>query len=195
MSNFDFDATQVAPAASMDVFPPGEYLMIVSEAEVKITKDGHGRIVETVNEIAEGEYAGRKIWDRFNYENKSAQAQEIGRRQLSSLCHAVGVLKLSDPQQLKNRLFRAVVKVVTEQKDEKTGKTYPAKNEISTYKTKDGLTADQVAKGGYGAGQQVSKAEPAAAVHHNTGAAVVATAGVASGPTTTAGAAPWLRQG
>jgi Protein of unknown function (DUF669) len=176
MSDFNFDASQVAPSSPRGLVPPGEYSMIVTEAELKTTTAGDGRVVATTNEIVDGEYAGQKVWANFNYENKNAQAQEIARRELSALCHAVGVIKLSDPQQLKNRLFRGVVKVEPERTDPKNGKTYKEKNYISTYKTKDGVNAADVAK-------HYGLVTPAAA------------APSAPAPANTAsGGAPWTRQ-
>ena len=77
--------------------------------------------------MLEGEYKGRKVWERLNIVNENVTAQDIAQRQLSAICHATGVLKLANSSQLHNIPMR--VKIVVKQDS-----GYDAKNEVKAYK-------------------------------------------------------------
>jgi hypothetical protein len=108
---FNFDATAIPPAEDMGALPPGDYLVIVTKSEEKVTKSGTGAYIELQLEVQDGKYSGRRLWDRLNHQNQNPRAVEIAQRQLSSLCHATGVLQLSDTEQLHNKPVIAVVGV------------------------------------------------------------------------------------
>ena len=63
---------------------------------------------------------------RINIQNHNPVAEQIGQKQLSGLCHAVGVLQLQDSTQLHNKPLRIRVKVT---KDDQ----YGDKNEVNGY--------------------------------------------------------------
>lgn len=111
MAQFQFDASQVAPQEGIEPVPAGWYNAAVESSELKPTKDGSGAFLECVYVVLDGQYKGRKIYDRFNIRNNNAQAVEIGYRQLSALCHAVGVLQITDSSMLHNRPFKVKVKI------------------------------------------------------------------------------------
>ncbi len=98
-----FDASTVAPATEFKALPSGEYLMAVTESEMKETKTGSGQYLQmtlTVLNAAVQEHIGRKVFVRLNLINQSTTAVEIAQRELSAICHSVGVLKLQDSQQI-----------------------------------------------------------------------------------------------
>lgn len=98
-----FDANTVAPATEYQALPSGEYLMAVTESEMKETKGGTGQYLQmtfTVLNAAVQEHLGRKVFVRLNLINANQTAVDIAQRELSAICHAVGVLKLQDSQQL-----------------------------------------------------------------------------------------------
>jgi hypothetical protein len=101
MANLNgFDANTVEPRTEFDAIPAGDYTAILKESEMKATKDGAGKYLQLTWEIVDGQYKGRKFWDRLNLQNKSAQAVAIAEATLSSICRAIGVMKPADSQQL-----------------------------------------------------------------------------------------------
>ena len=133
-SNINFDATSVPPQTGFEPVPNGTYRAMIVESEVKPTKESGGQYLQLTWQILEGECKGRKIWDRLNIQNASAEAQRIGQSQLSAVCHATGVLKLTSSQQLHN--IPCDVKTVV-----KESKGYEPKNEIKNYKSVPGASA------------------------------------------------------
>lgn len=98
---FHFDATQHAPAQSFDVLPKGWYMLQATEAEVKPTRTGDGKYIAVTVEIMGPDFAvNRKMWKNFNVENPNPKAVEIGVAEFSAFLHAVGVLQVTDLQQL-----------------------------------------------------------------------------------------------
>ena len=101
MANLNgFDATQIEPNGKPDALPAGKYKCVAIESEFKDTKDGNGKYLQFVFEVVDGEYKGRRIWDRLNLVNHNSQAVDIARGTLSAICHAVGVLQPKDSAQL-----------------------------------------------------------------------------------------------
>jgi hypothetical protein len=133
-STINFDASTVAPQTGFEPVPNGTYRAMIVESEVKPTKDSNGQYLQLTWQILEGECKGRKIWDRLNIQNPSSEAQRIGQAQLSAVCHATGVLKLTTSQQLHN--IPCDVKTVV-----KESKGYEPKNEIKSYKSVPGSSA------------------------------------------------------
>lgn len=123
----NFDATAVAPKTDFEIIPPGDYPVMIVNSEMKPTKDGTGQYLWLELDVIDGEFAGRKLWDRLNLVNKNAKAAEIAERTLSAICHAVGVMNVSDSEQLHGKAMLAKVKVKPAEGN------YQAANEISTY--------------------------------------------------------------
>ena len=94
-----FDASSVEPSTGYDVLPPGKYLAQVVASEMRATKDGHGQYLYMEVDILEGQYAGRKLFDRLNLVNANPDAVQIAQRTLSSICRAVGKLQVSNSEQ------------------------------------------------------------------------------------------------
>jgi hypothetical protein len=131
-----FDATQVAPNTAIEILPPGDYRVQIVRSEMKATKNGDGQYLELEMDVLDGEHANRKIWDRLNLVNANEQAAQIAQRTLSAICHAVGVLHVSDSEQLHMRPMVAVVKV--EPRRDRPGEV---SNRINGYKSLSGATA------------------------------------------------------
>lgn len=133
MSYLAFDATTVEPAAPMEAVPAGQYLAAVQDSTVNPTKAGTGQILTLTWKILDGQFANRLIFDRINVVNANPKAEQIGQSQLSSLCHAVGVLQMQDTSQLHG--IPCSIRV-TIRKDE-SGK-YDDSNEVKSYATPQG---------------------------------------------------------
>jgi hypothetical protein len=109
MAKLNFDAGSVEPIGSFDPLPVGSYLVVIDATEKKDAKTGKGQYLQLTYNVVDGEYHGRKVFDRLNIVNENTQAQEIAQRALSAICRAVGVMHPTDSDQLKDIPF--VVKV------------------------------------------------------------------------------------
>lgn len=110
--------------------PNGIYQIEIEASDVVPTKDGRGTILKTTNVVlAPEEFAGRKIFNNYNLENASAQAQEIGQKQFAALCRAIGVDTVDDSEELH---FKAYTVKIGLGKPSKDGQ-YPARAEIKRY--------------------------------------------------------------
>lgn len=100
MASLNFDATSVDPTSPFAPLPAGSYRAHVTASEVKPTKNGAGQYLQLEFTVLDGAFKGRKFWERLNIQNPNQTAQEIAQRTLSAICHATGVLKLTNSQQL-----------------------------------------------------------------------------------------------
>ena len=128
-----FDANTVAPAAPIEVLPPGDYTVQIVRSEMKLTADKMGKFLELEMDVIDGSFVGRKMWDRLNLVNANAQAAEIAARTLSAICHATGQMAVSDSEQLHFKPLIATVKVRPAGPD-KTGVHREAQNNVAGYK-------------------------------------------------------------
>jgi len=126
MASIQFDANTVEPADSYDCLPKGKYLCMAVASQIKPTKNGNGEYLEITFEVLDGQGKGRKIWERLNIRNANKKAEEISQRQLSSLCRSIGVLNLSDTDQLHN--IPVVIDVDVEQRE-----GYDPQNRVKAY--------------------------------------------------------------
>lgn len=144
-----FDATaHNTEQADYSELPGGVYDLEIIASDVVPTKDGRGTILKTTNSVVRPEeYAGRKIFNNYNIENASAQAQEIGQRQFASLCRAIGKQEVEDSDELHGYAYRVKIGLGKPSKDGQ----YPARAEIKRYFFPDedmpepGIDADQPA--------------------------------------------------
>ena len=110
-----------------DLLPAGEYSAQAIEGEKKDTQSGGTMLIFTF-EILEGEFQGRRIWDRLNYVNSNPEAQRIARKALGKFAVAAGLAGFEDTDDF---LWKPVRISVTVRKD-KNGQ-YPDQNAIGKY--------------------------------------------------------------
>lgn len=128
MAAIGFDATTVAPdEGQMGAVPKGWYNALIEKSETAPTKDGSGMILKLTFKVLDGQYKDRKVFVNLNIRNANATAQNIALGQLSAICHAVGVLKADDSQQLHNLPMKIRVKVRVQE-------GYEDSNDITAYK-------------------------------------------------------------
>lgn len=144
--NQPFDANAVNPNPVFETLPEGEYLVMVADSEMKKTKAGDGEYLNLTLEVLDGPYKGRILFDRLNLVNSSAKTVEIAQRQLSQLCHAIGVLRVADSTELHNRPMVAKVGIETGNQKPSGGK-YEDKNKIKSYRPATGSTPVAVPAG------------------------------------------------
>ncbi len=112
--------------------PDGIYALEVVQSEVAATSKGDGTILKLRYSVIEPEqHKGRLIFGNITLENPNAQAQEIGQKQLASLCRAIGLSEIEDSEELHFQRFVAKVGL---SKERKVGdKVYSPRNEVKRF--------------------------------------------------------------
>lgn len=154
MGNLEFDSTNIEPSAPLDPVPAGKYPCRITASEIKVTKNGAGRYLQLTLDIADGEYKNRKLFDRLNLWNSNVQAQEIAQKTLSAICHAVGILKVRNHEELRGKAL--LVKATT-----RNDPQYGESNEVKGYEPMAGQAA--VADSGSWGGDSEPSAAPVGA--------------------------------
>lgn len=156
MSAFQFDASTVSPQTARAAWPKGKYRVAITQSEIKDSGDNkmlhYG--AKALEKLGGGEAPASLLLQNLNIKHSNSEAQRIALSELSSICHAIGVLKLTDTSNLHGHEF--VVDVDTRFVQDKNedgslkveggqpaGKTY---NDIKGYYKKDGsaITANVV---------------------------------------------------
>jgi len=107
--DFTFDPNTVEARPDFSPFPVGEYIAEVTGSDYKTTKSGNGKFIELEFTILDGEYAGRKYWDRLNVRHENKVAMDIANAALKDLMHAIG--KPNEPCNNTNMLHGIPVKL------------------------------------------------------------------------------------
>lgn len=129
MAELNFNAENVDPGQTdFAPLPPGEYPVIITGSEMRANNAGTGQYLWLEMDIIDGEHQGRKLWDRLSLEHTNPQTVEIAQQRLSQICHAVGVMAVSDSQELHDKpmFVRVKVKPATDK--------YEASNDVKGYK-------------------------------------------------------------
>lgn len=142
MAEISFNAQDVAPQQEFDLLPAGKYLAQVIDSEIKPTKSGTGQVLKLTFEVLDGEFSRRRVWSYLNIANENADAERIGLSQLSALCHAVGVMQLTDSVQLHDKPVQITVKV----RKAKPGSDYGDSNDVSGFSSASGAAPSGVAR-------------------------------------------------
>lgn len=107
-----FDASKIEPATAMAPLPDGDYRVIIHAATEKPTKKAGGIGLNLQYKVIdEGKYKGRTLFHWINLRNENQTAAEIGARELSALCRAIGIMKPTSPSQFTNKTIKVSVKV------------------------------------------------------------------------------------
>jgi hypothetical protein len=130
-----FDSSNIDPSAPFEILPAGDYKVAIVDSSMDPTKNGNGQYLKLHLQVLDGQHKGQILFDRLNLDNPNPKAVEIAQRVLSAICHAVGVLQVSDSSQLHNRplLARVVIKAAQGE--------YQASNEIKGYKPASAASA------------------------------------------------------
>jgi len=156
MASLNFNAASIEPQQSFDALPAGRYEVIITDSEMKDTKAGTGQyLMLTMEVIGDTKHTGRKLWTRLNLINPNATAVQIAERELSAICHCIGVLEPQDSEELHN--IPLVVDVVQEMNPASGQMT----NRIKGYSQANGAPAPK-AKPAAPAGFATGKVAPAA---------------------------------
>lgn len=119
---------------SFDPIPAGVYTASITQANLKDTKDGTGKMIAVRYDITGPSHQGRVIFSNINIRNKSPKAEEIGRQQLGDIMRAIGLASLQDTDQLIGGQLQ--IKVDIEKKE-----GYEARNQVKGFKALAGSPA------------------------------------------------------
>jgi hypothetical protein len=114
---------------------------------MKDTKAGTGQYLQLTFSVTGGQHDGRKLWSRLNLVNPNQTAVGIAERELSAICHCVGIITPADSEELHDRPL--IVDVIQELNPMSGQQT----NRIKGYAQADGSPADS---------KPAPKAKPAA---------------------------------
>ena len=155
MAALNFNAAEVEPQQSFDALPVGRYEVIITDSEMKDTKAGTGQYLQLTFSVTGGQHDGRKLWSRLNLVNPNATAVGIAERELSAICHCLGIMTPADSEELHDRPL--IVDVI----QELNPMTGQQTNRIKGYAQANGAPA-QKAKPAAPAGFATGKVAPAA---------------------------------
>lgn len=128
MAALNFNALEVAPDMGvMDPIPEGWYNVMIDNSEISPTKNGDGAVLKLRFKVVDGNFINRSVYGRLNIRNANDIAQRIALAQLSAISHAVGIMQVSDSQQLHGIPLKIRVKVVEQE-------GYSPSNDIIAYK-------------------------------------------------------------
>lgn len=100
-----FNAQSVDPSQSAGSLPIGKHPVIIESSEVKPNKENNGGYLQLNLRIIDGPQKGAGGPYRLNLYHSNPQTVEIAHKQLSAVCHVVGVFMLQDSTQLHNLPF------------------------------------------------------------------------------------------
>ena len=132
LSAYNFNAEEVEPSSSYDPIPAGWYQAIISNSEMKATRDGYGEYLSLTLQIIEGQYENRLVFARLNLKNANDKAVDIARKDLAALCRAVGVMSPQSSEELHDIPLMIKVKIRAAKGE------YEASNDICGYKAVEG---------------------------------------------------------
>ena len=132
LSGYNFNAEEIEPSSSFDPIPAGWYQAIISNSEMKATRDGYGEYLSLTLQVIEGQYENRLVFARLNLKNANDKAVDIARKDLAAICRAVGVMSPKSSEELHDKPLMIKVKVRPASGD------YEASNDIGGYKTVEG---------------------------------------------------------
>ena len=135
MAQLNFDASKVDPAQPFEAIPSDKYTVEITKSELKPIKSGGGSYLEIEYTVLDGEYRGRKVWDRLCLNHSNEKTVQIARSHLSGICHAVGILQPRESTELHHIPLLITVKA---KKDESTGTIF---NEVKGYSKRESKIA------------------------------------------------------
>jgi len=154
-----YNPEEFEPLGSFEVLPADNYVVVIESSEKRKASTGEANYyLQFVYNVVEGKFAGRKIFDRLNVENESAQAETIAKRALASICLAVGAVHPKNTEELHDKPFMVNVGIRPAKGD------YGPSNVVKGYKMQNGDKIESAAATpSKGAAPVEKEAAPAAA--------------------------------
>jgi len=114
MASLDgFDARTVEASKPMvfEPLPDGTYTATITDSVKRKNSKGTGDLLELSFKVQVGEHSGKTLKAYLNLWNPNEQAKEIAWREMSAICHAVGVMQPNDSTDLHGLPLDIIVKV------------------------------------------------------------------------------------
>ena len=136
MANLNnFNANEIEPTTEFDPIPAGKYVAVITDSQMKATKNGAGEYLELTFQVTEGEYKNRLLWARLCLNHSKDITAKIARGHLSAICRAVGILTPQDSAELHN--LPLVIKVALKKRKD----TGELTNEIKGFSARPNAAA------------------------------------------------------
>ena len=149
-----FNAQQFDPTQGGGSLPVGRHPVIIESSEVKANKANDGGYLQLNLKLIDGPQMGTTGAYRLNLYHSNPQTAEIAHRQLSAICHVIGVFNVQDSQQLHNIPF--IVEVGLQKGEEAAQKGYTEVKKVFD------INGNEPGKAGQGAPAAQPQQQPAA---------------------------------
>lgn len=140
-----FNAQQFDPTQGGGSLPVGRHPVIIESSEVKANKANDGGYLQLNVKLIDGPQMGTTGAYRLNLYHSNPQTAEIAHRQLSAICHVVGVFNVQDSAQLHNIPF--IIEVGLQKGEEAAQKGYTEVKKVFD------INGNEPGKAGQGAAQ------------------------------------------
>lgn len=90
MAQLNFNGTNQEAMDDYSVIPAGVYNAQIVKSEIVSTRDKKGTLLKLQYKVIDGEFKGRIVFGQYNLKNENQQAVEISRKQIKTICDAVG---------------------------------------------------------------------------------------------------------
>ena len=149
-----FNAQQFDPTQGGGSLPVGRHPVIIESSEVKANKANDGGYLQLNLKLIDGPQTGTTGAYRLNLYHSNPQTAEIAHRQLSAICHVIGVFNVQDSGQLHNIPF--IIEVGLQKGEEAAQKGYTEVKKVFD------INGNEPGKAGQGAPQAQPQQQPAA---------------------------------
>ena len=149
-----FNAQQYDPTQGGGSLPVGRHPSIIESSEVKANKANDGGYLQLNVKLIDGPQTGATGAYRLNLYHSNPQTAEIAHRQLSAICHCVGVFNVQDSGQLHNIPF--IIEVGLQKGEEAAQKGYTEVKKVFD------INGNEPGKAGQGAPAAQPQQQPAA---------------------------------
>lgn len=106
----EVDKSEVVEMGSFSTpVPPGKYLAMVIDSEIKDTQSG-GEMLSLTFEIVQGEQKNRKLWHNFNIKHEKPDVVKRANGELIALCSALDVVVKTSTSELHDKILCIEVK-------------------------------------------------------------------------------------
>jgi hypothetical protein len=112
---FVADEMPVSTNTGFEPIPAGWYEATIASADLKTTKAGTGQYIAVRYDITGPAHQGRVVFGNLNIRNPNPKAEEIGRQQLGELMRAIGLVKVSDTDELIGASIKIKVAIRTQE--------------------------------------------------------------------------------
>ena len=148
-----FNAQQYDPTQGSGSLPVGRHPVIIESSEVKANKANDGGYLQLNLKLIDGPQTGTTGAYRLNLYHSNPQTAEIAHRQLSAICHCVGVFNVQDSSQLHNIPF--IIEVGLQKGEEAAQKGYTEVKKVFD------INGNEPGKAGQGAPAAQPQQQPA----------------------------------